>query len=109
MKRAWMVLGLFVLLMPVIDAVTAAASAGLNVTICHRTGSASNPFNVISPSNTSIIEAHIGPIAHPPKNGNPDLLLGFAGGTEADCVRCDNGDGCGGPGGGDGGGDGSGS
>jgi hypothetical protein len=107
MRRAAIIVGLFVLLVPVINALMPVAYAHLGVTICHRTGSASNPYRVITPDNQSILEAHIGPIAHPPKNGNPDFLLPFPNGTVAQC-RADDPCGDGGCDGGDGGGDGGG-
>ena len=84
MRRAAFVLGSLVLLVPVLNMLTPVASAGLGVTICHRTGSA-HGFVVITPDNQSIIEAHIGPIAHPPKNGRFDFLLPFPNGTKDDC------------------------
>ena len=92
MKRWSMLLGMSVLLATVLIAQAPVASAPqhLGVTICHRTGSERNPFTVITPDNQSIIEAHIGPIAHPPKNGNPDFLLPFPGGTVDDCGNADD-------------------
>ncbi len=99
MRRAVIILGFFVLALPVVNALVPVAYAGLPVTICHRTGSASNPYRVISPDNQSILEAHIGPVAHPPRNGRPDILLPFPNGTVEQC-RAADGDGDGGDGGG---------
>jgi len=84
-------MGLFVLLTPVVGVLVPVASAQhIPVTICHRTGAAGNPFVAITTDNQSIIEAHIGPIAHPPKQGNPDFLLP-AGSTADDCKNADPG------------------
>ena len=44
---------------------------------CHRTGSLSNPYIVIGTDDAAWAEAHITGVdpAHPPQNGNDDVLL----------------------------------
>jgi hypothetical protein len=80
----------FLTAMLVAQAPVASAPQHLGVTICHRTGSSGNAFVVITPDNQSIIEAHIGPIAHPPKGGRTDFLLPFPNGTKAQCQDADD-------------------
>jgi hypothetical protein len=48
------------------------AIAQSNVTICHATGSASNPYEEITTANPAIINAHIG---DPPGTGHPGDFL----------------------------------
>lgn len=68
------------------------------VTVCHRTGSAGNPFVTITTDNSGTLAAHLGNYdaahaafgpPHPPKNGNPDFFLPFPGGTEEQCKDAD--------------------
>jgi len=44
---------------------------------CHRTGSESNPYIVIGTDDAAWAEAHITGVdpAHPPQNGNDDILI----------------------------------
>ena len=96
MKRLLFALGLSMLLAPLAHQVTPTASAQVvkhpgheAVTICHRTGSASNPYVVITTDDAAIVEAHIGSAEnppHPPKSGREDFII-EAGGTEADCKK----------------------
>jgi hypothetical protein len=55
------VLGLAVLMLSVFSAAVSAQSdaAGYHVTICHRTGSATNPYVVISPDVEGVINGHL--------------------------------------------------
>ncbi len=48
-------------------------------TFCHRTGSESNPFVVITTDDAAWAEAHIPGTdpAHPPLNGNDDIFIGI--------------------------------
>lgn len=65
----------------------------LGVTICHRTGSAGNPYIANTPSSVGQLSAHINldPTnpPHPPKDGREDFVLPFPGGTEDDCAKAD--------------------
>jgi hypothetical protein len=56
-------------LRPVTSVVIAQAD---RVGICHRTGSATNPYVFIEVSENAV-PAHIGPDAHPPLNGREDF------------------------------------
>ena len=48
-------------------------------TFCHRTGSESNPFVVITTDDAAWAEAHMPGTdpAHPPLNGNDDIFIGI--------------------------------
>jgi ABC-type sugar transport system substrate-binding protein len=48
-------------------------------TFCHRTGSLSNPFVVITTDDAAWAEAHMPGTdpAHPPLNGNDDIFIGI--------------------------------
>jgi hypothetical protein len=48
-------------------------------TYCHRTGSLSNPWVVITTDDAAWAEAHIlgSTPGHPPLNGNDDILIGI--------------------------------
>ena len=48
-------------------------------TFCHRTGSESNPWVVITTDDAAWAEAHMPGTdpAHPPKNGNDDIFIGI--------------------------------
>jgi hypothetical protein len=97
MKRVLFALGLSMLLAPLANQLTPAASAQQvekhpghePVTICHRTGSDSNPYVVITTDDAAIVEAHIGSEGnppHPPKDGRADFIIRL-GGTEDDCKK----------------------
>ena len=62
LKRWLVVLGLVGTLV----AAAVPSFAAHKVTICHRTGSSTNPYVVITISRNAL-SAHIGPDAHPPK------------------------------------------
>jgi|SoiMethySBSTD1v2_1073268.scaffolds.fasta_scaffold00680_33 hypothetical protein len=62
-----------------------AAGEHITYVYCHRTGSASNPFVVIGTDDAAWAEAHITGVdpAHPPQNGNDDVLIAFGVGLSA--------------------------
>jgi len=69
LKRWLVVLGLVGTLV----AAAVPSFAAHKVTICHRTGSSTNPYVVITISRNAL-SAHIGPDAHPPKDGREDFI-----------------------------------
>ena len=62
MKKINVSLGLAALILSVLSTAVSAQSdaAGYHVTICHRTGSATNPYIVISPDVEGVINGHLG-------------------------------------------------
>jgi hypothetical protein len=90
MRRILVGFGLVVLLAPVLTVLVPVVSAQhVAVTICHRTGSSSNPFVIITTDNNAIIQAHLGTSPHPPLGGRADVLAvnGECGGGEEEGPR----------------------
>jgi len=59
---------------PSTSAVAGGKGGNDKTTICHRTGSNSNPYVIITISNNAL-KAHIGDDAHPAKSGRTDHIL----------------------------------
>lgn len=76
MRRVILAALLGALVLPVMAGVAGATPQG-KTTICHRTASDKNPYVLIT-INNSALPAHIGPDAHPAKNGREDYVASAA-------------------------------